>query len=280
MKWNELEIYISTRGRASKKLQSTWGLLPKNSNKKFVVVPEEKKWFVKNYGKDCCLVLPKSLRGISDSRHWIMEQARGPYVIHCDEDLVFNIRDDELKIKKATTKQIKDMLVLLLSWFEEGIAWVGVSTRAGNNRVTEDYLECTRSFAFYGYNKDIIKKEGIRFDRLPLMHDFDVTLQLLEHGYKNRVSFRYCHNEIGGSNAPGGCSIFRTPKLIKKAAIGLAKLHPGVVKVKAKISKSSWQGMEKKKGTNGTVRTDVNIQWKKAYKPRERKKSGVTDFLK
>jgi hypothetical protein len=96
------------------------------------------------------------------------------------------------------------------------------------------------------------------FDRLKVMEDFDFTLTLLENGGRNAVTLDYVWNQTG-SNQPGGCSDYRTAEVQAKAAKELAKLHPGVVKVVEKevIGKTSWGGMK--------TRTDVRIQWRKAY---------------
>jgi hypothetical protein len=60
-----------------------------------------------------------------------------------------------------------------------------------------------------------------------------------------------------GSGAVGGCSGYRNNEVQTEAANELHRLFPDFVTVVTKKSKSSWQGMEE--------RTDVRIQWKKAF---------------
>jgi hypothetical protein len=90
---------------------------------------------------------------------------------------------------------------------------------------------------------------------MEVMEDFHVALSLLEAGYSNRIMNHYAHNQKGSGTA-GGCSHFRTPELHAKNEHLLAALHPDVVKVVQKETKGAW---------GGGTRTDVNIQWKKAY---------------
>ena len=87
------------------------------------------------------------------------------------------------------------------------------------------------------------------------MEDFHVTLSLLELCFPNLVMQDFACGQAA-SNAPGGCSLYRDAKLQSQAAMNLAAAHPGFVKVVTKNAKS-WQGMN--------TRTDVRVQWKKAF---------------
>jgi hypothetical protein len=111
----------------------------------------------------------------------------------------------------------------------------------------------------YAYDTQILRELKIELGRLPVMEDFDLTLQLLRRGRLNRVSHRYCWNQRGSGNV-GGCSDYRTAEMQATAARRLAELHAPFVMLKAKKSKDtseSWKGMKE--------RTDVNIQWREAY---------------
>lgn len=132
---------------------------------------------------------------------------------------------------------------------------VGFGSREGGNRVTVDYSHNTRIMRVLGYDRNLLMKECITFDRLPVMEDFDVALRLLRLGHPNMVINTVVHNQAG-SGKTGGCSHFRTKEVQAEAAYKLQRLHPGFVKVVTKSTKSAWGGGE---------RTDVNIQWKKCY---------------
>lgn len=134
-------------------------------------------------------------------------------------------------------------------------AHVGLSARQGNNHESQPVAECRRMFNAYIYDLERVRAAGVTPGRLPVMEDFDLTLQLLRKGLPNAVIYRWCWNQPG-SNAPGGCSQYRTAEMQASAAARLAELHPGLVRVVDKET-ANWQGMHKRK--------DVTIYWKKAY---------------
>jgi hypothetical protein len=92
--------------------------------------------------------------------------------------------------------------------------------------------------------------------RIPVMEDFDLTLQLLRKGYPNRVSYQYVWNQRG-SGAEGGCSSYRTAEMQTNAALKLKELHPDFVSLVTKTAGTVWKDMEE--------RSDVTVQWQKAY---------------
>lgn len=264
-----MHIYIPTLGRPNK--QETLKHIPNKLMEKvrLVVNKEEYGMYCERVSKKMLMVVEKKVTNIGQVRQYIIENSLNDFSLFFDDDMSFGVRK-EGKLKKAEKIDVYGMYKLLLSWLEEGIAHVGVSQRFGNNRITEDYLEVTRMNNVYAYNTKIVNKEKIRFDRLPIMEDFDMTLSLLAAGYKNRVSYKYCWGQ-GKSGDRGGCSTYRTSEMQKEAAIALSKLHPGIVKIKAKKGKEEWGGI------NSLYRTDVNILWKKAFKEKERK--GSMDWL-
>jgi glycosyltransferase involved in cell wall biosynthesis len=272
-----MKIYISTLGRPDK--QITIQSFSKRLLKKtaLVVVPEEYDVH-KKYGIEL-VKLPKHIKGLSANRQWLLENADERYVSFMDDDIQFSVRYDGIRLRKCEPEDVEGLIELWEDWMKEEIPFVGVSLRGGNNRVETDYQDIGRIMSCFALDRNVFIKEGFRFDRIPLMQDLDVSLQVLRGGYLNRMSYKYAHNQASGSGSKGGCSAYRTPELIREVSIKLSRFHPGLIKVTAKKSKTAWEGMEKKKGIDGTVRTDVNVSWKKAYKPKFRKKDGITRFL-
>lgn len=245
-----MEVFIPTLARPNR--QETWKNLPD-------VVRERTTLLVNyedsnNYTRYPHILLPPEVKGIGKVRQWVIENA-GPKVVMLDDDLRFAVRrtDDPTKFQDATQDEITKMF--------EGIsaalnvyAHVSVSTREGGNRNTADFVWDTRLLRVLAYRTDILQRKGISFDRLPVMEDFDVTLQLLREGYSN-VALNWIVQDQLGSNLAGGCSTYRTLAVQRKAALELQALHPDFVTVVTKQTKTAWQGQE---------RTDVRIQWKKA----------------
>jgi glycosyltransferase involved in cell wall biosynthesis len=208
--------------------------------------------------------------GISATRQWVMENISAKYILFLDDDMEFHKRENE-KLIKADNEDVAIMLNKIEYFLKDGYAHVGVSARQGNNHVIDDFDTVTRMNNAYAFEVEVFKKENIRFDRLEVMEDFDVTLQLLKLGYPNIVIYKYAWGQRK-SGDKGGCSEYRTAKMQRKAAFELSKLHPGLVTVVGKKSQTTW-------GNIGNIRTDVKISWKKAFKQTTRNKEGITNFL-
>lgn len=198
--------------------------------------------------------------GIGPTRQYILDYTRDRVqdgkVAMLDDDLRWFERrkDDPTKLAKASPKSVeklfRDLEKLLGSY-----AHASVAAREGANRCTDQFMFNTRMLRVLAYNARVLKEERVRYDRLPVMEDFDVTLQLLRKGYQNIVLNHWAQDQ-NTSNAPGGCSLYRTKEVQAAGAHGLAKLHPDFVTVVQKETKGAW---------GGGTRTDVRIAWKKAY---------------
>lgn len=214
--------------------------------------------------------------GIAKTREWILTQMpmRGHrYVAMFDDDMDFCWRPDcENSPALETIKDQHRMVELLdtmTSWLALGFVHVGLTARQGNNNQFKNdagvtgwwrYRDATRMMNAYAYDVKalaaLIERGIVTLGRVPVMEDFDLTLQLLRAGYANRVSYEYCWNQRL-SGAEGGCSTYRTGEMQAAAATTLAELHPGFVKVVEKNSASQKGAMAQ--------RIDVNVQWRKAY---------------
>lgn len=254
-----VSLYIPTINRVNK--QETFNNLPpewKKGQKTFIVCPENEKKRHEAAGRNV-LVHPASCTHIGRVRQWIVDNAKTKFILMSDDDHTFcsRIKPDAYNLKVANELETIHMLSTLETMLVvEKYHHIGVDARQGNNRhFPHDFLINTRVNNFHGFNRETLIKHKIRFDALPLMEDFHVTLSLLELGYANKLLTQYCWNQPG-SNAPGGCSGYRTPELQTKAANMLKEKHPDFVTVVEKQAKG-WGAMK--------TRTDVRIQWKKAF---------------
>jgi hypothetical protein len=245
-----MQIFIPTRGRV---FQETFTNLPKELRDRAVfVTPFDEK----NIVGGNVLRTPNSVVGIGPTRQWIVDNATDDKIVMLDDDLVFATRreDDPTKFRPSTPEDVHNLFNYIDSYLD-AYAHVGVSTREGGNRDTSLHTWNTRLLRILAYRRDVLLAEGIRFDRLEFMEDFDVTLQLLRNGYANIRINSMVHNQRS-SNAPGGCSTYRTLEKQSAAARGLAALHPEFVTVVTKKTKTAWNGQE---------RQDVRIAWKQAF---------------
>lgn len=252
-----MDIYILSSGRPDR--QTTLDNLPSFwRDRVTLVVPEKEARAYKKYR-----ILTCPLMGIGHTRQFVIDQG-GRDIFMLDDDLVFAARrtDNPTKFRDATDIELMEMFNDVQRQLHDYPA-VGVATREGGNRNTDRYAYNTRLLRALAYRGDILRKNKVRFDRLPVMEDFDVALQLLSLGLPNCCINWVVQNQ-NGSNLPGGCSQYRTNIVQAKAARMLQEFHPDVVRIVEKATKG--KGM-------WASRVDVNVQWKQAYAIGSRTKS-------
>lgn len=253
-----MQIYIPTLRR--NETQITLRSLPQEWHANTTLVVDKDDGVVIPGKPKAVKILVCPDRGIGKVRQFIVDshdvKKYGPAVLMLDDDLRFFIRrlDDRTKFLKATETDIGDCFALLASEMG-GFAHGGIVAREGGNRVKNDVVHNTRLLRALAYDVSILRKVGARFDRLPVMEDFDVSLQLLRAGYPSIGLAAWVQDQTK-SNAPGGCSTYRTLDVQAEGARGLAKLHAPFVTVLEKTTKTAW---------GGATRTDVRVSWGKAY---------------
>ena len=175
-----------------------------------------------------------------------------------DDDLQFFRRKDDsaYNLRKLDPGECVDLIDCVVGLADEH-GHSGIAMRGGINNLYPLHVKyATRSVTslIVGVRQYFDAKAD--FSRIPLMADFDNTLTMLRAGFTNAVLCDYGCDQ-GSSNAPGGCSNYRTPELMTKAAHMLHDFHPDFVKVVEKSTKTGWEGMK--------TRTDVRMQWRKAF---------------
>lgn len=249
-----MRIFIPSLGRADQ-VHHTIDHLPPvvRGQAKLVIGAKDFKAYAARFGEDALYVV--DVKGIGKVRQHIIDISEGP-VLMLDDDLSFFVRrqDDPRLLEKAKPADVTKMLSAMKRVLND-YAHAAIAAREGANRNTDEVIYNTRCLRALGYNASVLKKEGVRFDRLPVMEDFDVALQLLRRGYPSITLNKWCQDQ-GRSNAPGGCSTYRSMQVQSKGAHGLARLHPDFVTVVAKKAKGGGEWAE---------REDVRISWKKAY---------------
>lgn len=257
---NEPLVYIPTYNR---------DLLPTVDNLRgtaiidrvaLVVHPDE----VARYEKHGVRVVSCPVQGeLGAVRRWLMDNHEGRFMVQMDDDLRFAVRreDDPSKFRIADTQDIDDMFDRVFELLEE-VPLVGVRQRGGANRSTPPMELAVRQCMFHGIDVEVARKEGFIFKSC-VFEDFDYTLQVLTRGYQNVVLTTHTIDQ-GASNAPGGVAGYRDNDRMKWDALDLALDFPEFVKMK---EKPGWRGMD--------VRTDVNVQWKKALASAGEQKTDV-----
>lgn len=253
----KLTVYIPTRGRTGHSQQITVREMQqyaKNYHPIIACPPEE----VSAHLRYCPEVQAVPVNGIGPTRQWLLENAPTSHVVMLDDDMYFSRRRDPsvaVPLDRCTN------LDPMFEWIEEqlsaGFYHGGISARQGNNHIPRPWVDCIRVNNAHFFNRDIFLSTGLRFDALPVMEDFYVTLSMLLKGYPNRVAYHYCWSQRG-SGTKGGCSLYRTNELQAQAATKLGELFPDYVRVVKKVSTSGGKLFSGE-------RLDVNISWLKAW---------------
>lgn len=254
-----MHLFIHTYGRPEK--MATWNALtPSLQKKTTLVVQYRERDLYPDYPS--VWVLPEKIKRLSPTRQHILDEAQdiaksSRYICMMDDDILsFGWREypHAIKLSVATPTQINRMFAQCERWMQQGIAHCGISPRGRNHTVSESVVNNARLCQLLCYDLNVVHEHDFRMDRVTLMQDFDMTLQMLRAGYENRVLFRGCTN-TRGSGGLGGCNTYRTPDMQSATAKKLQRLHPEFVKLRDKQS-----GQYKDQ-----MITDVTVQWKKAY---------------
>lgn len=246
-----MQIYIPSSGRAGD--QPSYARLTGVGLNVKLAVPARELASYSTYPH--VVPVPDHLK-IAGTRQWIIDQHPTENVIMVDDDLAFFHRrsDDPTKLRDITDQELYDAFQKLDSTLTDNHPLGGFAAREGANRNTEPLVFDTRILRVLGYHAPTLHKFGIRFDKVTVMEDFHVALCIHESGRSSFIYNEVAHNQTGGSNAPGGCSQYRTMEVQGAAADALKALHPRWVKVVEKETKTAW---------NGQTRKDVTIYWKK-----------------
>lgn len=257
-----MDLLILTHGRAQR--QVTYANLPEKWQKQvtFVVQKEEFEQNEHDYlsRRGALYILPEHIKNLHQTRQYLLEdRSFNDIQVQLDDDVVFSRRrtDEPTKFRPMEESDYDVMFTSLAACATlEGMA--GVVAREGANRNTQPYLFTTRQMRVHAFRPRFLRENNFRWDilRSPGPEDFAMLLQLMTNGHTNCVVNDFCQNQ-GGSNTEGGCSTYRTLDVHADACHHLAELFPKYVKTVKKKTKGAWGGQE---------RTDVTIQWKKAYK--------------
>lgn len=187
---------------------------------------------------------------------WAKARGHDRFVM-MDDDLVFfqHKSEDDYHLVRCKPGDM-DVMIQAIDIALEDYAHVSISSREGNNRfgVGPDPLliENVRPQRVLAYRTE----EYLRMEhcRVRCMEDFDIALQLLRAGYDIATLAYWAQNQRQ-TQAPGGCSLWRTREVHDEAARTLKTLHPDFVSLRQKVNIG---------GGSFGIRTEVTVQWKRA----------------
>lgn len=226
------------------------------------------------YDVDYAVICPVQGKGIAKVRQWMVENCPTRYLIMLDDDLKFQYRTNQLTVSGTYSIKRADAtrVTWALNWMhntlkEQGLAQVALTERSRNFAATDETGHDTRAIQAVGidlkqwhkYDIDYLKKVPFDMQNWVMMTDFHVTLQLLEAGLHNAVSYLHRYG-AAASNAPGGCSGMRSVARQRASAELLQANHPRSVTLRTKQN-DNWKG-----ALDGKEIVDVKINWKSATK--------------
>jgi hypothetical protein len=211
-------------------------------------------------------VLACPARGIARTRAWCGQYAAAHAerkFVMIDDDLRFSRRfeDDKPSLTVASPEDCLDMLTAVEKMLTKH-AHVTVAARGGSNNLNQEKPSpfgpikvCVRPLRLLAYQTE--KFNELRHGRVEIMEDFDVTLQLIAHGYDNIELRRWTHDQ-SQTQAAGGCSSYRTQELHERNVRKMRRLWgKNIIELREKVNKT---------GGDFGKRLEATIYWKKARK--------------
>jgi hypothetical protein len=266
-----MNLYIMTRGRIGE--QRTYDSIPYSwRDKTYLVVPEEEVGLHytlngdDDFGKAIpTIAVPAYVDNYSKKMKYIIEDGMRDGEECCcilDDDLVFSrqvLKDEGKRIGLETLQGADtERLLTLFGFMEillEDTALVGVHPRQMGHIQKPPFNENGKVICIQGINRRLVGHIP-DLDRFPILSDVVLNATLLARGQGNKIITTF-FQDWGSCNAPGGCSLYRTPEMQAEACYWLEERFGPYIKAVEKESKDGWLGGK---------RVDFRGQWKGLYK--------------
>lgn len=256
-----IPILIPSRGRPNvKTLEQFTGEMIKSTTI-FVNEADEDEYILNRpKGLDISSIVVTNDKEIADKRKtmamWAKSEGHERFVM-MDDDLVFFQHKgfDDYHLERCSPADMERMMNAIDLALDR-YCHVSVSSREGNNRFGVGgpplLIENVRPQRVLAYRTE----EYLRMEhcRVRCMEDFDIALQLLRAG-NDIATIAYWAQNQRQTQAPGGCSEWRTREVHDEAARTLKILHPDFVSLRQKVNIG---------GGSFGIRTEVTVQWKRA----------------
>src|SRR5882762_4866843 len=255
----KMNLYIMSRGRAGQTTTQKW-IPPIWRNRTFFVVPQnERNEYFKHAGDVGVLPAPVSVTNYSQKVQYILTGDLDSHAkaVILDDDLVFSRKSDTTRPKSLISVKdpeelngLFETMSLLLNQFP----LVGVHPRQMGQDAKTPHVQNGRIICIQAINRRMIG--NVKVDQLPILADVVLNCTLLSRGQANALITTFFQDH-GPCQAPGGCSIYRTPEMQRAAVEYLANRWPAYVTVVERRPKvAKWMG---------DVRYDYRCQWKALY---------------
>jgi hypothetical protein len=252
-----VNLYIMSRGRAGRVNTLQWIPPAWRHRLKIVCGSYEESEYRKIYCENV-ITAPEKVTNYSEKFQWIMSEAdHADKTVILDDDLVFSRRSPDSPDSLISLKpgQTVEGLFEFMETLLDSCPLVGVHPRQMGQRTDPPFVQNGRIICMQGINRNVCA--DIKVDQMPILADVVLNCTLLSRGHANAIITTYFQDH-GPCQAPGGCSIYRTPEMQRQSVEYIANRWPGYVKSVTRTPKvAKWMG---------DTRTDYTCQWKQLYR--------------
>jgi len=221
-------IAVPSKGRAG--LTTTNKILPNLST---FFIPESEYHQYKGIVKNIVCV-PKEVRGITDTRNWILENTDEKWVVFLDDDAK-NVGYNKLEERKTKKIEVREEGF----WGEEFLKYFDLTEQLGykiwgtrtesSPRGTYPYKPfLTRSYVTASCMGIVNDGEYLFDPDFKVKEDYEICLRhIRDKG--GILAVRYLHWENEHWTTEGGCKDYRTIEMERDAIKRLIKLYPNMI---------------------------------------------------
>jgi hypothetical protein len=274
-----------SRGRARNVETIKW--IPRFWLERTYIFVSEKDYM--DYRQHCphpnIIPVPETVTNYSQKFQYLLDGgAKNDKIVICDDDLYFN-QYQNTNPYETGKESIRKLVVIkdreqtapmwaMMSEMLDSIPLVGVHPRMMAQNAKTPFEWNSKIVTIQGVNLAIIKEKlgGIpRVDRFPILSDVLLNCTLLSHGLPNaRITTHFV--DWLPSQAPGGCSLYRTSAMQEEACRYIAQEFGPYARLVEKSPKTAkWLG---------ETRYDLNVRWKELYNARPKAGSSLLDTRK
>lgn len=178
--------------------------------------------------------VPTSVRGITATRNWILEQANDAWVVFVDDDVQTagwtRLYENHGKQIKITDEQTWVDIFVRAFDVTEQMGWKiwGLKTEAALRSVYPYKPILLRTYVTASC-MGIVNDGSYRFDEsYPVKEDYEICLRHITE-YGGILGIRYCHWQNEHWTTDGGCKDYRTIGIERAAIKRLAAQYPGMI---------------------------------------------------
>jgi hypothetical protein len=229
-------VAIPSKGRAGK--VRTLDVLPSG----VIYVPRTEGGAYRRAYPDAEVVdVPEDVRGITNTRNWVLGNTNQRYVVFVDDDVVsvgywtIGVQEKQ-KVRMKEPSLMKEWLRLFHVTDDMGYHLWGAET-------TGDYIavHSHKPFVWHAYVTAScmgLVNDGLRFDpAYPVKEDYELNLRCIRDD-GGVVGARYMFWKNAHWTTQGGCADYRTQEMEDKAINDLIAAYPGLIK---KVTKGGSQ---------------------------------------